>query len=368
MSTVTTAAVVEAHGAPFALTEVVLDGPRADEVLVRMVATGLCHSDLGAQAGKIPFRLPGILGHEGAGVVERVGSSVTKVKPGDKVLLSFTSCGHCTGCRGGHPALCETWVPSNVVNGTRADGSFTVQRDGVPIGGHFFGQSSFSRMALADERSVVKVDAEADLAMLAPLGCGVQTGVGAVWNVLAPKPGESLAVFGTGAVGLSAIMAANLLPLGDIIAVDRVPERLELACDLGARHTINTTEVDLATALKEITGGRGVDNAVDTTGHPAVLRTAVDSLAVGGACALIGVAAPGTEVSLEIHGLLSGKRILGVVMGDSEPETLLPQLAALHRQGRLPLDRLVRHYKLEDLNSAAHDMHTGVTIKPVVLF
>ncbi|MFJ8026803.1 NAD(P)-dependent alcohol dehydrogenase [Streptomyces sp. NPDC096311] len=368
MSTVTTAAVVEEPGAPFTLTEVVLDEPRVDEVLVRMVATGLCHSDLGAQAGKIPFRLPGILGHEGAGIVERIGSAVTKVEPGDKVLLSFTSCGHCTGCRNGHPALCDTWVPSNVVNGARTDGSSTVQRDGTPIGGHFFGQSSFSGMALADERSVVKVDREADLSVLAPLGCGVQTGAGAVWNVLAPRPGTSLAVFGTGAVGLSSIMAANLLPLGDIIAVDRVPKRLELARSLGARHTINTAAVDLATALADITGGRGVDNVVDTTGHPAVLRTAVDSLAAGGACAVIGVAAPGTEVSLEIHGLLTGKRILGVTLGDAEPETLLPRLAALHQQGRLPLERLIQHYTLEDLNRAAHDMHTGVTIKPVVLF
>ncbi|MHB9849023.1 NAD(P)-dependent alcohol dehydrogenase [Streptomyces krungchingensis] len=368
MSTVTTAAVVEEPGAPFTLTEVVLDAPCSNEVLVRMVATGMCHSDLGVQAGKIPFKLPGILGHEGAGIVEQIGSSVTKVRPGDKVLLSFTSCGHCTGCRNGHPALCETFVPSNVLSGERADGSSTVQRDGMPISGHFFGQSSFSRMALADERSVVKLDADADLTMLAPLGCGVQTGVGAVWNVLVPKPGASLAVFGAGAVGLSSIMAANLLPLGDIIAVDRVPERLELARSLGARHTVNTTEVDLATALAEITGGHGVDNVVETTGVPAILRTAVDSLAVGGACAVVGVAAPGTEVSLEIHGLLTGKRILGVTMGDGEPETLLPRLAALHQQGRLPLDRLIRHYPLEDLNTAAEDMHTGVTIKPVVLF
>ncbi|HKS45952.1 MAG TPA: NAD(P)-dependent alcohol dehydrogenase [Amycolatopsis sp.] len=364
----TTAAVVETPGAPFAVTEVVLDEPRENEVLVRMVAAGLCHTDLGVQAGGIPFKLPGILGHEGAGIVEQTGSGVTKVQPGDKVLLSFTSCGHCTGCRDGHPAYCDTWLPSNLINGTRNNGTPTVQRDGVPIGGHFFGQSSFAELALADERSVVKVDPGADLATLAPLGCSVQTGFGAVWNILAPKPGASLAVFGTGAVGLASIIAANLLPLGDIIAVDRVPARLEMARQLGARHTVNTAEVDLATALAEITGGRGIDNAVDTTGVPAVLRAAVDALATRGACAVVGAPPPGTEVSLDIQGLLTGKRVLGVTLGDGEPETLLPQLVSLHRQGKLPLDLMIRHYKLEDLNDAAHDMHTGTTIKPVVLF
>ena len=241
---VTSAAVVEAPGAPFTVRDIILDDTRPGEVLVRMIATGLCHTDLGVQAGGIPFPLPGVLGHEGAGVVEEVGAGVTDVTPGDHVVLSFTSCGQCAGCRGGHPAYCLSWVPRNLISGTRDDGSPTAMMNGTPIGGHFFGQSSFAAHALVDERSVVVVGRDAPLDILAPLGCGVQTGFGTVWNVLRPAPGSSLAVLGTGAVGLSAIMAANLLPLAAVVAVDRVPERLALARGLGATHTVNPTRED----------------------------------------------------------------------------------------------------------------------------
>ncbi|MFG1997828.1 NAD(P)-dependent alcohol dehydrogenase [Spirillospora sp. NPDC048911] len=364
----TTAAIVEEPGAPFTVREVSLEEPRAGEVLVRMVAAGLCHTDLTVRAGGIPFRLPGILGHEGAGVVERVGAGVTKVRPGDKVLLSFTSCGHCGACRGGHPAYCDSWLPSNLINGTRDDGSPTAHRDGDPVGGHFFGQSSFARHALADERSTVRVDQDAPLEILAPLGCGVQTGFGTVWNILGPAPGSTLAVFGAGAVGLAAIMAATELPLKAVFAIDRVPARLDLATELGATHTIDVGWVDTAKTLLELTHGRGVDHAIDTTGNPGVLRTAVDTLAARGTCAVVGAPPAGTEVSLDVQGLLTGKKIVGVTLGDGEPETLLPQLVDLHRRGRLPLEKLVRHYPLEGLDQAADDMHQGRTIKPVVWF
>ena len=364
----TQAAIVEAPGAPFTIEEVTLDEPRAGEVLVRMVAAGLCHTDLGVRAGGIPFKLPGILGHEGAGIVERVGAGVTRVVPGDKVLLSFTSCGHCANCRSGHPAYCATWLPSNLINGTRDDGSSPVRREAGDLGGHFFGQSSFAGLAIADERSVVKVPVDADLELLAPLGCGVQTGFGTVWRVLAPAPGASLAVFGTGAVGLAAVIAAAQLPLGAVIAVDRVPERLALAAELGATHTIDTATTELAGALAAATGGRGLDNAVDTTGSPGVLRTAVDALAARGTCAVVGAPPAGTELSLDIQGLLPGKRVIGVTLGDGEPETLVPQLVSLFQQGRLPLAKLVKHYRLTELNQAAEDMHSGKTIKPVVRF
>lgn len=365
----TKAAVVEGPGSAFAVQEVVLDDPRSDEVLVRVVAAGLCHTDLGVQAGGIPFKLPGILGHEGAGIVERVGSAVTRVVPGDKVLLSFTSCGRCESCRGGHPAYCAGWLPSNLISGVRADGTSTVTRDGGAIGGHFFGQSSFAQLALADERSVVKVDADADLEVLAPLGCGVQTGFGSVWNILRPEPGASIAIFGAGAVGLAAVMAARLLPLSSIVAIDRVPERLELARELGATHTIDATGLrpeDVIRSLLEATGGPGVDNAVETTAVPAVLRTAVDALAPRGACAVVGAPPAGTEVALDVQGLLTGKRVIGVTLGDADPETLIPHMVALHRAGRLPLERLVRHYALDEIGRAAADMHEGRTIKPVI--
>lgn len=364
----TKAAVVEAPGAPFTVHEVALDDLRPDEVLVRMVAAGLCHTDLGVQAGGIPFPLPGVLGHEGAGVVIEAGSAVTRVKPGDKVLLSFTSCGSCGNCRGGHPAYCETWVPRNLLAGAREDGSATVRRDDAAIGGRFFGQSSFAELAVADERSVVKVDDDAPLELLAPLGCGIQTGVGTVWNILDPAPGSTLAVFGTGAVGLAAVMAATMLPLSAVIAVDLVDSRLELARELGATHTVNAGNTEVAAALSEITGGRGLGSAIDTTAVPSVVRTAVDALGARGTCAIVGAPPLGTEVSFEVQSLLPDKHIVGVTLGDGEPESLLPQLVALHRAGKLPLEKLVRHYTLDQLDAATHDMHSGATIKPVVRF
>ena len=169
----TTAAVVESAGAGFTLGEVALDELRPDEVRVRIVATGVCHTDLGVAAGALPFPLPGVLGHEGAGIVEETGAAVTRVQPGDRVLLSYTSCGRCANCRDGHPAYCETWLPANLLGGRRPDGTTPISRDGTPIGGHFFGQSSFAGHAVADERSVVKVAADAPLDLLAPLGCGI---------------------------------------------------------------------------------------------------------------------------------------------------------------------------------------------------
>jgi aryl-alcohol dehydrogenase len=364
----TKAAVVEKPGAPFLVQDVTLDEPRPGEVLVRMVAAGLCHTDLGVQAGGIPFPLPGVLGHEGAGVVAAVGPGVTKVKAGDKVLLSFTSCGACAACRGGHPAYCDMWVVRNLIAGARDDGTATVFRDGSAIGGRFFGQSSFALHTIADERSVVKVDDDAPLDVLAPLGCGVQTGFGTVWNILSPAPASTLAVFGAGAVGLAAVLAAALLPLEAVIAIDIVPSRLAIASELGATHTINAQSQDAAAVIAEITGGRGVDHSIDTTAVPAVVRTAVDALAIRGTCAIIGAPPQGTEVAFEVQGLLPGKRVTGVTLGDAEPETLIPQLVALHRGGRLPLEKLITYYRFSEIDAAAHDMHQGVSIKPVIRF
>jgi aryl-alcohol dehydrogenase len=366
--TTTTAAVVESAGVGFTLTDVDLDKPGHDEVLVRLVAAGLCHTDLGAAAGAFPFPLPGILGHEGAGVVEAVGAAVESVRPGDQVLLSFTSCGACANCRGGHPAYCATWLPANLVGGRRADGTATVTRGGEPIGGHFFGQSSFARHALVDERSVVKVGENAPLDLLAPLGCGVQTGAGAVWNVLNPRPGATLLVTGAGAVGLSAVMAAALTPATKVIAVDRVRPRLELASELGATHTINTETTDLAEALSALTGGVGVDGVVETTGAVPVLRAGIGALAPRGTAVIVGAPAFGTEVGVDVNHMLPGRTVTGVTLGDSETRSLIPTLVDLVTAGRFPIDRMVRHYAFEDIQQAANDVHTGTTIKPVLRF
>ncbi|WP_369264572.1 NAD(P)-dependent alcohol dehydrogenase [Streptomyces sp. R35] len=368
MSTTTRAAVVESGGAPFTLADVELDEPGPGEALVRMVAAGLCHTDLGAASGGLPFPLPGVLGHEGAGVVEAVGPNVTAVAPGDHVVLSFSSCGGCHNCRDGHPAYCATWLPLNLIGGRRADGSSTISRDGTPLGGHFFGQSSFAERALVDERSLVKVDPNVQLESIAPLGCGVQTGVGAVWNVLKPAAGSSLVVLGAGAVGLSAVMAAALTPATTVIAVDKVAERLELARELGATHTVNAGEADVAEAVLALTDGRGADGVVETTGSVAVLRKGADALAPRGTLVVVGAPPFGTEVALDVNALLPGKKVVGLTLGDSETQTSIPALVRLVQDGRLPLHRLISHYPFEDIEQAVRDMSAGKTIKPVLTF
>jgi aryl-alcohol dehydrogenase len=288
-------------------------------VLVKLVASGLCHTDLGVIAGGIPFPSPGIIGHEGAGIVEKVGAGVTGVAEGDKVLLSFTSCGSCAACTSTHPAYCETWLPRNLLGMMRSDDSGGVTRDGVPIASHFFGQSSFGQYAIADERSVVKVDPAADLAVLAPLGCGVLTGFGSMWNVLDPDSSDIVAVYGAGAVGLSAVIAAALRKPAQLIAIDLVAERLELATELGATATINGATENVAERLAELTGGRGVALSFDTTGNPKVARQALDAASVRGTVLVCGAPPPGTEIPVDIQGILSGKVLRGVTMGDTDP-------------------------------------------------
>ncbi|WP_328778783.1 NAD(P)-dependent alcohol dehydrogenase [Streptomyces canus] len=368
MSTTTRAAVVESGGAPFTLSDVELDEPGPHEALVRMVATGLCHTDLGVASGGLPFPLPGVLGHEGAGVVEAVGPAVTGVAPGDHVVLSFTSCGDCRNCDGGHPAYCATWLPLNLLGGRRADGTSTISRDGEPLGGHFFGQSSFAERALVDERSLVKVDQEVPLESIAPLGCGVQTGVGAVWNVLKPVTGSTIVVLGAGAVGLSAVMAAALTPATTIVAVDRFGERLTLARELGATHTVNAAEEDLGEALAAITGGQGADGIVETTGNVKVLRQGVDALGARGTVVVVGAPPFGSEVSLDVNGLLGGKRVVGLTLGDAETQSFIPALVRLVKEGRLPLHRLISTYPFADIDQAVRDMGAGKAIKPVLTF
>lgn len=363
------AAVLEAAGAEFTVQDIEVGEPGHGEVLVKLVATGLCHTDLGVQVGGVPFPLPGVIGHEGAGIVERVGPGVTSVNEGDKVLMSFTSCGDCARCEAGHPAYCSTWIPRNLLGALRADDSAALTRDdGSEIGGHFFGQSSFAEVAIADARSLVKVAPDADLRVLAPLGCGVLTGFGSVWNVLDPREGDSIAVYGTGAVGLSGIIAASMREPAVLIAIDIVDERLELARSLGATHTINGKNESVADRIAEITGGAGVGLTLDTTGNPQVARGAIDAAAIGGTVLVCGAPPPGTEIPVDIQGILPGKVLRGVTMGDADPRELIPQLVQLHADGKLPLDRLERYYTLDDIQKAAEDMHHGVTVKPVIVY
>ena len=368
MTTFTKAAVLPARMGSFTVQDVELADLRDHEVLVRMVATGVCHTDIGIWAGGGPFPLPGVLGHEGAGVVEKVGPGISGVKPGDKVVLSYTSCGDCTSCRSGHPAYCSTWLQRNLLSGAREDGSPTITAGGIPIGGHFFAQSSFANHAIAEQRNVVVVGAADDLVELAPLGCGVLTGFGSVWYALDLKPGARMGVFGTGAVGMAALIAAKMRDPAVLIAVDIVPERLKLALELGATHAISAQGDNIVEHIGRITGGAGLTAALDTTGIPAVARSAINALAARGHFVTVAAPPPGTEIPVDYQGILPGKLVGGVTMGDATPQVLIPELVQLVKSGQLPLHRLIKRYRLEDLNQAAHDMHSGVTLKPVIVY
>ena len=361
-----TAAVCRRKSEPFTIESLELDAPRHDEVLVRVVASGVCHTDLICRDQWYDVPLPAVFGHEGAGIVEQVGEDVTKVKPGDHVVMSFVSCGVCRSCRMGRVAYCAELYVRNF-GGARPDGSNALHNGKEPIHGHFFGQSSWATHAVAYERNVVKVDPKAPLELLGPLGCGIQTGAGAVLNSLHPHAGTSIAIFGAGAVGLAAVMAARVAGCTTIVAVDIKPNRLALAQELGATHTIDGSTTDAVTAIKELTGG-GANYSLETTASPAVFRNAVDCLGPLGTCGLIGAAALGTEATFDMNDiLLPGKTIKGVIEGDSVPDVFIPRLVELILQDRFALARLVKAYDLRDVNAAADDSLGGATIKPVLV-
>jgi aryl-alcohol dehydrogenase len=358
------AAVVREKGGPFVIEDIELDEPRADEVLVRIVSSGLCHTDLVARMQYLPIPLPGVFGHEGAGIVEKVGSQVTKVKPGDHVATSFMSCGSCTNCKRGIPGWCSEFRRLNF-GGRRADGSATMKKKGETIYGSFFGQSTFATHAVINERSVIKVQADVPVEILSPMGCGIQTGAGGVINTLKAKPGSSIAVFGIGSVGLSAIMAAVVSGCTKIIGIDVVPERLKLAKEFGATDIIDSGKSNAVEEIRKLTGG-GIEFTLECTGIPKVLRQAVDSLMMGGTCGLIGVAPVGVEVNLEMQTVLDGRTLKGIVEGDCISDIFIPQLIDLYKQGRFPFDRLLKFYPMDKINEAAEDSEKGKTLKAVL--
>jgi aryl-alcohol dehydrogenase len=360
------AALVEEKGGPFVIRDVELDDPREDEVLVRVVGSGICHTDLMAREQLLPLALPAVFGHEGSGIVEKVGTQVRKVKPGDHVVLSFLSCGLCAACLSGMPTRCSTYFEHNM-GGSRIDGSPTMHGDKGIVHANFVGQSSFATHSLANERSVVKVRKDVPLEILGTLACAVQTGAGGVLKTLRPEVGASVAVFGLGGVGLSAVMASVISDCATIIAVDVNDDRLSLATEFGATHTINPTYVDPVPEIRRITGA-GVKYSLECTGIPAVLRQAVDILAMGGTCGMIGVAPAGVEVRLEMQHVLDGRTIRGIIAGDSVGDVFIPQLIELYSKGRLPFDRMVQFYRFEDINQAAADTEKGRVVKPILRF
>lgn len=339
---------------------------RADEVLVRIVATGICHSDIAIREAKYPCTRPVILGHEGSGVVERVGADVTKVAPGDPVVLSFTSCGHCPSCDSEQPAYCHEFGPLNT-SGLRSDGSSALASNGEPIGAHFFGQSSFSAYSVANERNVVKVRADAPLELLGPFGCGIQTGAGAVLISLEAKPGSSLVVFGAGGVGLSALMAGVIAGCTTIIMSEPHPDRRALALELGATAVIDPLNCpDLTAEIVKLTGG-GADVIFDTSGIPAVVEAGMAALAPRGKIGIVAFKALESAASINLVSTISlGRTLRGICEGDAVPEEFIPKLIDHFMAGEFPVDRLVKFYEFADLNQALDDQASGGVIKPIV--
>jgi aryl-alcohol dehydrogenase len=362
------AAIISEKGGTFSIETVYLDDPRPDEIQIRVVGSGICHTDLVIRDQYVPVPLPAVLGHEGAGIVERVGSQVRSVKAGDRVLMSYHSCGHCASCNDGSPAYCDSLLPNNF-SGRRIDGSASVQLNGEDISANFFQQSSFATHALCTERNLVKAPddlSEDELALYSPLGCGIQTGAGAVLNAFNPKAGTSIAVFGAGSVGLSAIMAAKLAGCTTIIAVDLQPSRLELARSLGATAAINPREIDPVDFIRSNAGGRGADYSLETTALPAVLRQAVECLHARGVCGLLGLPPGGTDALLDMQSILFGRTVKGIIEGDSVPSIFIPRLIALHRQGKFPVERIMTTYAFEDINRAVGDTENGSTVKAIL--
>ncbi len=362
-----TAAVATGSGEALTIHDLELDDPRPDEVRVRMVATGVCHTDAIVRDQVYPTPLPAVLGHEGAGVVEEIGVGVAGVSVGDHVVLSFDSCGRCRNCLRGRPAYCVELFARNF-GGRRPDGSSSLRLGDTEISSRFFGQSSFGSFANVAERSVVPVPKDVPLDLLGPLGCGIQTGAGAVMNSLRPAAGSTMAVFGAGAVGSAALLAAVVTGCSTIIAVDVVDSRLELALTLGATHTVNGRTDDPVEAIREITGG-GVDFAIESTAVPAVLSQAAESLGYGGTVGLVGAQAPETNTTLETgSSLLKGWGLRTIIEGDAVPQVFIPQLIDLWRQGRFPFDTLVTRYPIAQITQAFDDSADGTTVKPVVVF
>ncbi len=359
------AAVIFETSGNFNIEQLEISDPNDDEVLVRIVGAGICHTDLAARDQHLPIPLPSVLGHEGAGVVEKVGDRVSKVKPGDHVVLSWDCCGTCTSCKAGNNSYCLNFFLHNF-HGARPDGTTTLRKGDQVIHGSFFCQSSFADFALANERNVVKVREDVPLDILGPLGCGVQTGAGAVMNTLRPRPGASIAIFGVGPVGMSAVLGAVVCGCTTIIAVDINSDRLEMAKELGATHTVNAGEVDPVEAIQDITGGGGAQFTLECVGNPKVLRQAVDVLPRLGVCGLLGVVPPGTEVALDMDAIMNGRTVRGIIEGDAIPDLFIPRLIELYNKGRFPFDRLITFYPFEEINRAVEDMETGRVITPVL--
>lgn len=360
------AAVVEKQNADFTIKDDIELAPMgAGDIQVHMVASGICHSDEALRVGDAVIDYPIILGHEGAGIVEKVGPEVTQFKPGDHVVLSFYACGNCDNCLKGIPTQCRNYAANNL-SGVRPDGSDHFTENGEHVA-DMFDQSSFTTTTVVRDRNAVKVDDELDLRKLGPLGCGYVTGSGTVLNTLKPRPGDTIAVLGTGAVGLAAMMAGKISGYTKVIGIDIVDSRLELAKELGATDVINSRNVDVVEEVKKLTNGRGVNWAVDTTGITQVMEQSIQVLTQGGTTATIAVTPNHIDLDTWNDLCVDDKKIVGVNMGDSIPQIDIPRLIEFYKAGMFDFDKTEKFFKFEDIKEANEASRSGEVIKPVLI-
>lgn len=359
------AAVVKEKGAPYEISEIELAEVGQTDVLVKIVASGLCRSDYGERNGN-SIEFPNVLGHEGSGIVERVGEAVTSVESGDHVILSYAYCGECRHCTDGHPSSCEKWFTVNNI-GKNPRGEYVLHTDEGEAVNNFFNQSSFATYSLTDESNIVKVSKEIDLRLLGPLGCGLGTGSGAVLRVLNPSVGEGIAIFGTGAVGFAAVMAAKIAGCYPIVAIDINDQRLEKAQELGASHILNSSQANPQDFIMELTEGKGLDYVIDSTGVPPVMTQALHSLANSGTFVPLAVTKKEFEVNTFFDLVFGNKKVRGVLIGDTIAKYHLPNLIDFYQRGEFPFDQFVKYYDFEDINQAEADSLSGEVIKAVVV-
>lgn len=359
------AAVAVKPKSPLQFRDLTLAEPEGNEILVRTVATGICHTDLLLRDGIFGPAAPVIPGHEGVGIVEAIGDDVKELRVGDRVALSQSSCGHCSDCRRAHPMNCRNYSQYNLT-GLRPNGKKAILD--ADVGSNFVGQSSFATHILATENNAAKLPADGfDLTNAAPLGCGMATGAGTVINALNPPVGSSIVVFGAGAVGMAAVMAARMRRCAIIVIVDLNPDRLAVARELGATHAVNGRDADVLEQLHTITDG-GADFAIDAVGAVPVILNTIKCTRAGGHAVLLGLDSLGQDIPIPLDLMVFNRKIQGAILGDQIPQLFIPQMVEMNMAGIFPFERLIRKYRFEDINEAIADAEAGRVIKPVIVF
>ncbi|MBI4588839.1 MAG: Zn-dependent alcohol dehydrogenase [Candidatus Rokubacteria bacterium] len=363
------ASILPDQNTPLVIEEVTLDAPKAGEVLVRIAASGVCHSDLSVIDGTLPLPTPIVLGHEGAGVVETVGPGVTSVKAGDHVVLSWRpQCSRCAYCLRGQPYLCDVAIQTGLA-GAMLDGTRRLRRGADELF-HMTQTACMAEYAVVPESGAIAIDPDIPLDKAALVGCAVTTGVGAVFNTAKVEPGASVAVFGVGGVGLSVVQGCRIVGADPIVAVDLLDAKLEAAGRLGATHTVNAQSGDAPARIRDLTGGQGADYAFEAIGNPDVVNQAYDSVRRGGKVVVIGVANMMAQITVpHLTLVLQEKAVLGSCYGSARPQVDMPRLLRLYKAGRLKLDEMVtRTYRLEEVNQAFEDLRKGVNLRGVLVF